>query len=525
MARTNMSLLDSFTIEKGKKVQVLEEKPYVLSLDILGSNFNFDYYNPRYLTTIREIEKTGRTAQLEPDLATVTRITGWSTTEHVRYLDEEKDDVSKGIPFLRVQNVRPFKIDLEFAETKYITKEAHNLLKTSQIKSGDVVLTITGFGGVGNACVLPEGFRECNASQEVVRIRTKGKLSSYYLAAFLNSALGRHQLWKLQSGSSRPRTLIRNVRRIKIVLPKNDDVERQVVNKAKQIESETKQAEDRIYSYQSQLSGFIAQKLGFNVTPAEWVYFDATIAERFDVKYYDPKISEYYVAMQAKSKEQGFTCLALGDLVTIPKKPETNSSGKIIKYYRWNPKEPSPNGKFAPDSVFKHIRISDVDYRFCEIVSFSEYLGREAPSRARVTLREGDVITAISGSATGTERHKTAIVSIEFDNTIATTGFTKFEIKKNDEGKQKISPYYLIALLRSNFVLRDIKRRTRGATIPSINEEHDLLSIMVPLVSPEEQKIIAKKAYELIHLSKDEIKKLEDTQSSMIQEITRQILS
>ena len=47
---------------------------------------------------------------------------------------------------------------LEFAETKYITKEAHEVLKTSQIKPDDIVLSIT--GNVGNACVVPEGFRE-----------------------------------------------------------------------------------------------------------------------------------------------------------------------------------------------------------------------------------------------------------------------------------------------------------------------------------------------------------------------------
>jgi len=523
-----MTYLNSFIIAEGKKVEILEENPVVLSIDILGSNFNFNYYNPQYLSTIRDIEEVEkeRIVQLEPDIAKVTRITGWSTTEHVQYLDEEKDDISTAIPFLRVQNVLPYKIDLEYAETKYITKEAHEQLKTSQIKPGDVILTITGFGSVGNACVVPDGFRECNASQEIVRIRVKNKLSPHYLVAFLNSALGRHQLWRLQTGSSRPRTLIKNVRKIKIILPKDGDAEKVVVEKAKHIENEIKRIEDKIRTCQIEISNLIATRLNFIITPKEWVYFDANLSERFDVKYYDPKINELYQAMELKSKEMGFECLTIGELVTIPKKPEKAISGKIIKYYRWDPsKRSSPDGKYSPDLFFKHVRISDVDYRFCEITSFSEYLGSEAPSRARIVLRNGDIITATSGSATGTEKHKTAVVTADFDGAIATTGFTNLTIRKDENGNPRVPPYYLVALLRSNFVLFDIKRRTRGATIPSINEDHDLLNVKVPLPSPEERVIIAETTHRLIHISKDEIAQLETMRSTITKEIEQLILS
>ena len=521
-----MTPIDSFVIAKDKNVEVLEENPYVLSIDILGSNFNFDYYHPRYLSTFRDIEKVDekRVVQLEPILAKVTRITGWSTTEYVKYLDEEKDDLTHAVPFLRVQNVLPYKIDLEFAETKYITKEAHDVLTTSQIKPRDIVLTIT--GNVGNACVIPEGFRECNASQEIVRIRVTSRVNPYYLVAFLNSALGRHQLWRLQTGSSRPRTLIKNVRKIKVILPKDDNAEKEIVEKSKYIEKEIKQIEEKIRTCQTEISELIATRLKFAIKPNEWIYFDTDVHERFDVKYYDPKINELYQAMETKSKEMSFECKTIGDLVTIPKKSEIDASGKIIRYYRWNPsKSSSPDGKYSPDLFFKHVRIADVNYRFCEITSFSEYLGSEAPSRARIILRNGDIITATSGSATGTERHKTAVVSADFDGAIATTGFVNLMIRKDENGNPIVPPYYLVALLRSNFVLFDIKRRTRGATIPSINEDYDLLNVKVPLPSPTERSIIAETTRRLIQTSKDEIIRLETMRSTITSEMEQIFLT
>ncbi len=512
-----MKSIDKFDLGNNKTSYLLLEEPCILSTDVIGEYLNFDYYNPVYLKTLRKIEKIGKLAQLEPDVAKVTRITGWDTTKHVQYLDEEIEDVSEGIPFLRVQNVLPFKIDIEFAETKYITKEAHKKLKNSQIKPGDIVMTIT--GRVGSACVKPNGFRECNASQEVVRIRPKDGYDPYYLVAFLNSDLGKHQLQRLQTGSSRPRTLIKNVRKIKII-PPSTNTEKLIIKNVQNLESEIKRIENEIANHEEQIRHFITQR--FNIQPSlkEWKYFEADIKERFDVKYYDPKIKQFQSYMKSKSKELSFKYVPLKEIVTFPAKIEKDSTGKIIRYNRWDPrKKPSPDGRITPNSIFKHVRISNMDYRYCEITSYSEYMGKEAPGRARVVLYENDIITATSGSATGTPRHKTGIVTMEFDRSIATTGFTKLRIKNDENGKPLVLPYYLVGLLRSDFVLDDIKRRTRGSTIPNINED-DLLDVMVPVPLDDNiQKVMADKIEELIKTLKSKLNELEEKKISLIQEL------
>ena len=60
--------------------------------------------------------------------------------------------VSTGTPFLRSQNVRPFKIDL--TDVKYIDEEFTKELRKSELKPGDVAIVRTGYPGT--CAVVPD---------------------------------------------------------------------------------------------------------------------------------------------------------------------------------------------------------------------------------------------------------------------------------------------------------------------------------------------------------------------------------
>lgn len=70
-----------------------------------------------------------------------------------------------GIPFLRSQNVRPFKFDPK--EIKYVSPEFHAKLKKSALKPGDVVVTRTG-ANVGQCCIIPKDLDVANCSDLVI---------------------------------------------------------------------------------------------------------------------------------------------------------------------------------------------------------------------------------------------------------------------------------------------------------------------------------------------------------------------
>ncbi|MFZ0434656.1 MAG: restriction endonuclease subunit S [Chthoniobacterales bacterium] len=92
---------------------------------------------------------------------------------------------SAGIPFLRSQNITPFRLNIE--DIKYVPRDFHEKLRKSALKPGDVAVVRTGYPGT--ACVIPETFHELNCADLVI-ITPSVALNPHYLAAIFNSAWG-----------------------------------------------------------------------------------------------------------------------------------------------------------------------------------------------------------------------------------------------------------------------------------------------------------------------------------------------
>ena len=91
----------------------------------------------------------------------------------------------EGIPFLRSQNISPFRLNLE--DIKHVPSDFHEKLRKSALRPGDVAVVRTGYPGT--ACVIPNTFNELNCADLVVITPSK-ELNPYYLAAIFNSAWG-----------------------------------------------------------------------------------------------------------------------------------------------------------------------------------------------------------------------------------------------------------------------------------------------------------------------------------------------
>ncbi len=129
-------------------------------------------------------------------------------------------DSSAGVPFLRVQNVTNHGIDL--SDAKFITREVHNgMLKRSLLKKDDLVFTIT--GRIGSVAVVPDNF-EGNINQHSVRFHLKERITNitinpFYVAAFLNSELGKSLAIREVTGGTRPALDYKTLKSLKIILP------------------------------------------------------------------------------------------------------------------------------------------------------------------------------------------------------------------------------------------------------------------------------------------------------------------
>ncbi|SEW32904.1 type I restriction enzyme, S subunit [Cognatiyoonia koreensis] len=101
--------------------------------------------------------------------------------------------VDQGVPFLRSQNVRPYRIDLE--NVKYIDQGFHGELAKSKLSPGDVAIVRTGYPGT--SAVIPDDLLDANCADLVIA-KTGPKLDAHFLALLLNSDYGK----KLVAGAA-----------------------------------------------------------------------------------------------------------------------------------------------------------------------------------------------------------------------------------------------------------------------------------------------------------------------------------
>jgi type I restriction enzyme S subunit len=452
-------------------VSTLSEQPILFSLnpeEIATKSLRIDlnYYHPKYTKIMELLEKAAKYYEVKQlgEIAEVSRMLGFEEDCLVSY-------VPQGVPFLQVQNIKEFEIDL--AKVKFIPMEAHKKLVRSQLRPNDVIVTIT--GRVGTVAVVPSQIGKCNLSKENARIRVRDeRISPEYIAVYLNAGLGRKLLEKWNSGSTRSRTLIKNVRRMPIIILTRDKQAR-IVRKVRLLKQKKNKAltdagnllqkaqEIQLKGY-SLAYGILGIKQQLSKSEKIFVLAKEKLRDRLDVAFYLG--ADEYI-MQSE----------------FPVRPMK----EIVEFSKENAfPEREPLKKFT------YIQIQDVDSEYGKIVSFKELLGKDAPSRARRVIHQGQILTGLSGSATGTSHHSTAIVPSELDGSIASTGFGVLT------PRQGVDLFFVYFMLRGNYVLDEIKRRLTGATIPSINESgFEQIEIPLPPIYVQREIVgILKKAME-----------------------------
>lgn len=102
-----------------------------------------------------------------------------------------------GVPFLRSQNVRPFRFDRE--GLKYIPSEFHLLLRKSRLEGGELLIVRS--GNIGEACVYPTDAGEANCSDLVITRFASGMLAEFAMF-YVNSPVGKRFVAGQQTGSA-----------------------------------------------------------------------------------------------------------------------------------------------------------------------------------------------------------------------------------------------------------------------------------------------------------------------------------
>ena len=128
--------------------------------------------------------------------------------------------VSNGILFLRSECVSEDGLELD--QSMMISEEAHRVLSRSEIKAGDLLITIT--GNVGRVVFLDDSFPVANINQHIARIRISNpEVEARFVFHYLKQDRCLKDFNSITTGQAYPQLSLRQVREMNIPLPSKDE--------------------------------------------------------------------------------------------------------------------------------------------------------------------------------------------------------------------------------------------------------------------------------------------------------------
>lgn len=233
-------------------------KTFITQKENIEDRFDVDYYLPKYFEIIKKLN-THQVTTLD-NLGKVFDGPFGSNLKSDEYSES-------GIPIFRVQNVKDGKVYFTPENTVYITPEKHKELIRSEVRSGDVVITKTGW--LGNAAVITDNVGVANIRADLAGVRiTSKEILPEYLAIYVNSHIGKTLIERYNSGSTRGRVVIKNMRQLPIAIPSIKTQQKivDIMQSAYQKKQELEQEAERLLS---SIDTQIEKALGITVSGEE----------------------------------------------------------------------------------------------------------------------------------------------------------------------------------------------------------------------------------------------------------------
>lgn len=134
---------------------------------------------------------------------------------------QRKDYITEGIPVLKIQNIRPFAIELK--KMDYVSSSKFQELKRHSFGRGDIVMTKLG-NPLGVSAIV-EDLDDGVIVADLVRIRAQ-RINTKYLCYHLNSQRTNDFINSMQKGTTRPRVTLSVVRELPIAVPSPEEQQR-----------------------------------------------------------------------------------------------------------------------------------------------------------------------------------------------------------------------------------------------------------------------------------------------------------
>lgn len=364
-----------------------------------------------------------------------------------------------GIPYFRSQDFNLF----EFEINQFITKEFHQKMNRSAIKPNDILLAVVG-ATLGQVGIVPNAIEEGNINQNISRIRVKEQLTKKvqpkYLGVYLSTSIGQKLIYR--NATITTQGYMNNEQLGSLKVPILDiKTQTKIVQLSQTANEKKKKKEEEAIQIIKSVDKTIAKKIGF-------IFPDIENKSTFGVKLssFDNRIDPHFYLPGFKA------------LIDNIRKIKHHYLGDIVEFSNevWNQKDGFKN-------EFPYIEISEIDLTSGRIQNISYVPINEAPSRARMVVRENDIIV----SSTRPHRGAIGLITKEQEGFIASTGFAILRKLKTNE----VSKEYLFYILRTQICLKQMLQRSSGGSYPAITGE-ELKKLYIPIPTMKIQQEIIK---------------------------------
>lgn len=291
----------------------------------------------------------------------------------------------------------------------------------------------------------------------LVRLRTNSAMSPDALNLFLNSKYGVLSIRRLSRRAVNQANV--NAQELQsILMPRFSQVFQDLLTQSSERSWRLYSEAERLYAQAEQV---LLSELGLHDWKPKHTltyvrnYSEAARTRRMDAEHFQPK----YAELRAHIRDYPHGYLRITDIAR-------NS-------------EETTEPRAHPEEDYRYVELADINQVIGTIESANKIKGKDAPSRARMLLRIGDVIAStVEGSL-----DKVALVSQDYDGAIGSTGFFVFRPRTVASG-------YLLALTKS-IVVREQMRCESSGTILAAVPAKSLQNIIVPNILPEKRDEIA----------------------------------
>ena len=433
-----------------------KDKVFLVKRSELEERLDCEYYNPSHYRDLALLEKsTYSTLKLKNICA---RIVDGPFGSAIK----ADDYVVDGVPFIRVADVTHGEGTIKNDNLIYISHDAHKVISRSKVIPGDVVIAKTG-ATMGAASVVPDEIPEANIRGDLAAITLlKEHCSAEYAITYINTQLGQRLFWRLDSGGTRGRVVIGNLKKYPVVIPPHD-LQKNIVSKMNAARASKKQKEAQAQQLLDSIDNYLLNKLGIELLPEEGNNisqrmfvrkFSEVSGGRYDASFYLPKYKALTDAIR-KEPNCGFC-----DLVGL-----SNELWDQVSLFQ---------------TTFPYIEIGEIDTTTGEIKAITDLDINEAPSRAKIVVKTGDLLISTTRPTRG------AIALFNGELAIASTGFCV--VKKVNYNR--VNKMYLFHVLRSHLCRNQMEQRSSGGNYPAITTE-ELKKMFIPLPTLEKQNEIA----------------------------------